>query len=382
MKKNEFATFVTYIGMIAIVLLVGLLIIRPAMVEYAKNGLLPPFVLVIIAVMIAIIFNAFLLEQGHLVGAKAGGYKIISFNLLGLKFAKDNKGKTRLTLASFEGLTGETKIYPTNTKENRMSAFITFPLLSFLAEVVLCVVLIAIGKAHAYWLYVCSVIVLAIGGVIFLYNYFPARLDVETDGYRMTILNKPINKEAYNDMLLSSYNLSIGKPTGVSKIYEDVTDFTCEFNLVKVYEKLKQKDFGGAIVLLQKTIDSPNYISGNNRTFATILKLSIIILTTKKEDGKVFYQTIDDTYRRTIAELGSSVALRTFILIQGVLEGDWDETKYGLEKAAKFMDRCPDYAKEEEKTLYQFGLERIASLHPTWDLKPYSLINPEETKHE
>ena len=122
MRKEDLISDLLYLLMAGIVLLVGFLVITPAI----NNGLLgremPENVLfIIVALIVGIVLNVILMEVGHLIGAKIGGYTILSTNILGFNFYKDfsnnsAKGQLKFRFKSFNGLTGETVIEPKQEK--------------------------------------------------------------------------------------------------------------------------------------------------------------------------------------------------------------------------------------------------------------------------
>ena len=133
MKRNDFATYIVYLGMIAIALLVGFLVVRPILSNWSSDyGLLT----VILSVLGGAILNSVLLELGHLLGAKAGHYNVYGWTVLGLSFKKDANGKTKVGFSNFEGLTGETKMAPKDIEKATSSGVILLPLVLFLVEVV------------------------------------------------------------------------------------------------------------------------------------------------------------------------------------------------------------------------------------------------------
>jgi hypothetical protein len=93
MKKSDFAAFIVYVLMFALAMLVGFLVIRGIVSDANSWGIHNPILLVILSVVVAVIFNALLLEFGHLLGAKAGGYTISMWCLFGLAFKKQPNGQ-------------------------------------------------------------------------------------------------------------------------------------------------------------------------------------------------------------------------------------------------------------------------------------------------
>ena len=78
MKRNDFAVFMAYVCMFAVALLVGLLVIRPIMSDYGASFPINFVVLVVLSLIVGIVVNGLLLEGGHLLGAKIGGYEVLS----------------------------------------------------------------------------------------------------------------------------------------------------------------------------------------------------------------------------------------------------------------------------------------------------------------
>ncbi len=389
MKRNDFATILAYIGMIAIALLVGFLVIRPIILEWNSDIKL---LVVILALVGGILLNAILLELGHLLGAKVGHYIVYSLCVFGITFKKDKEGKTKVTFGGFDGLTGETKISPKDIEKSTTSGLIAFPLVFFMLEVLAGVILMAVstrlvngvgGTAadpNAVWLRIVSVIVLSTGGMIFLYNYFPAHVDSETDGYRMLLLSKKINKEAYNQLLLNRYQSEMGMPLSAFPVYDDVTDYTAQVNMDHVYTELAKNNFGPAILIVQKTLDTEERISAGTRSEAMAMKLSLVLLTTKRDVGLQYYDNIENDDRRYLAEFFNAPSLRAYLLVSGVLEGSETETAYAMDKASRVMKHVPKSHKAIEEKLLDLTIQRIKTLHPSWKLPSWKDEEEEEKK--
>lgn len=388
MKKNEFATFLVYVAMLVIAVLVGFLVIRPAIAERWNSN--NAIVFVIVFIIAGVIINALLLEIGHFLGAKAGHYLVVSWNVLGLSFKK-SKGKWKFGFSGFDGLTGETKIVPKDIEKSTLVGVVAIPLLLYLVEVIVCIILMAVsqrnvafsGNSSDVWLEVFAVVLMAIGGMIYLYDYFPAHLDSETDGYRMVAFNKKINREAYNRMALNAYKLSEGEAVRDDYIYEDITDFTAEVNMVKVYAEIDRGDINKALEILQLTIDTDNRISEGVRNNAIIMKLSLVLLTKKRDVGAKYYENVENEQRKYIAQFDGMPSLRSYLLVSGLIENSEAETNYALEKALRILKKNDETTKETETKLLKLTIQRVATLHPSWHLVLDKELNPvQETKAE
>ena len=96
MKKNEAMGWLVYILMLAIAGVVGFAILRPEL----SSATLPmnSILFVVIAVAAGILLSSNLLELGHIIGAKIGGYKINKVNILGMQFSKGKKMANSISL--------------------------------------------------------------------------------------------------------------------------------------------------------------------------------------------------------------------------------------------------------------------------------------------
>ena len=101
LKKNDFATFLAYIAMFAIALLVGLLVISPT-IKGSSLSTPEAVVIVVVSVIVGVIVNSAGLELLHMLGAASGGYQILSVCVLSMTFKKRKSRKEKLfTFASF-----------------------------------------------------------------------------------------------------------------------------------------------------------------------------------------------------------------------------------------------------------------------------------------
>ena len=104
------------------------------------------------------------------------------------------------------------------------------------------------------------------------------------------------------------------------------------------------------------------------KNHCVIMKLSLVLLTTRREDGETYYQGIDNNQRKYIASFPDIVALRCYILISGIIENSLNETNYGLDKVEKLLKRVDEENKKTEMNLINLSLTRIRLLHPDWKL--------------
>ena len=246
MKREDIVGFLVYLIIFAFASVFGLLVLR----EHASHAGLDTgiYLLYILgAIASGVILNSILFELGHVLGAKVGGYKILSVNVLGFMFLFDGNGK-KFRFKNYDGLTGETKIAPVEGKKNNPNPYLIFGSLLFAIEAVgIVIAFITLNGAErstfeknvAYFL----LVILVVGVMILLYNIIPLKLDSINDGYRLRLISNPKNKEAFNELLRVERAIENGETDVEIKTFTEITNFTADLNLNKVYLLLDQGKF-------------------------------------------------------------------------------------------------------------------------------------------
>lgn len=370
MKKEDVASLLVYAVMLIMALLVGLLVIRNLFSEASLS--INPYLFTILMVIAGLIINVVIIEVGHIIGGKIGHYNIVSVNFLGFCFYKV-LGKWKFGFRNFDGLTGETILAPKNEKSSP-KAYIWFPVLFYVVELVICIVLYSVGqsadpsKTFLKSLSLSSIIILVIGSMITLYNFVPVHLDSTTDGYRLTlVLSNPVNIEAYNELLRIQNLQREGKEVTEIKLFDVVTDFTASLNLMSVYECLSSRDYDAAIKIIEPMLADPKKIS--NTTYQRLIAqyLYIKVMTLPIEEARAYYDAeVDDKTRRFISNDLSMEALRAYILIAGLLDESQGEILYVQSKIKKAMKLALPARAQIEKDLYTDALAKVYSVHPEW----------------
>ena len=184
MKKEDVAGLVIYLIIIALAVVFGLTVLQTHNVDSSFQGF-GYVIFVALSVIVGVVFNAILFEVAHLVGAKVGKYNVVSTNILGFCFYKEQE-KTKFHFASFDGLTGETKIVPKKGFEDKANPmpYLLFGSLFFIVEAVIVMVLFTMFKnseVRALTDVAYSALTIgAIGLVILFYNILPFRIDSMT----------------------------------------------------------------------------------------------------------------------------------------------------------------------------------------------------------
>ena len=327
------------------------------------------------ALAAGIVFNAILFEMAHLLGAVVGGYSVISLNILGFCFKKDSD-KWKFCFSGFNGLTGETKIVPKDGRQKGSNPypFLLFGSVFFVLEVIAIMVVFSMYRQElgglgnvAYFLLTMG----ATGLMIFVYNILPFKLDSITDGYRLTKVTNPKNREAFNELLKVEYDIAQGKEVDI-KVFTEITNYTADLNLNKVYSLLDAKKFDEAVEILDGIINAKEDVSRNVYIRAKAQKVYIHLIKDDMEVATNYYdKEVPVSERREIADDNSMACIRAYILMAGLLDKSRSEVVIAINKVGSAYKKTPQNRKEIEKQLFNDALKKVNDAHPKWELEKY-----------
>lgn len=376
MTKEDFYSLFIYLSMAAIILLTGFLVVRPAMeagylaVQAGSN-----FAFLLIALIVGLLINVLFVELGHFIGAKIGGYEVLSINILGLCFYKkevaENQYKIKFRFKSFDGFTGETKIAPKKEKANPM-IYVFLPLLLMLLEFVLLYCVTAFIKdskdnadSMMMFLKYGTIVVAAVAGCFIVYDYFPARIDSLNDGYRLVLLNKKINIDAYNTKLTYEKAEFFNKEITEYKTYDTITDFTACANLEVAIKNIINNDLEKAVELIDATIVDPKKMS--KATLEELLRTKAYIYFLEKPiaEAKKFYEeTFTSDQIGKIRDCKKYSSIRLYVLFEGLVELSRSEIEFASQRKTKLDSRCDEGEVKKENILFEKALSKVYEINP------------------
>lgn len=365
MRKEEIRGLIIYVIMIVVALLVGILVIRDEMYAVKMNDLL--FLLIVIVV--SYLFNAIGLEVMHVIGAKMGGYKVTSVNILW--FCLYNDGKTwKFGLKDFNGVCGETRVAPKKEKTNA-NLLNWLPLFGFAAELAACIVVKILVKGSSddgvAWLAPASIVFLLISSLIAFYNFVPFKLDTFTDGYRIRLFTKPVNIEAYNKMLVIQDKQRLGEKVEKIPVFSEITEYTAEINTAAMYECLDEENFEEAIKILDLLLEHKKVININDYNRLVAQRIYAAVFVQERAEVKKLYDEICPIeVRRFIANDVSMQSIRAYIIIAGMVEESESEVAYAKTKIEKARKRAPASVIQTEEKLLDKALKTVYEAHPKW----------------
>ena len=379
MKKEDISGLIVYLIIIAFAIVFGLTVLQTHQAESTLSGSFLYVVYVIGAVLAGTILNAILFEIAHVIGAKIGKYEILSVNILGLCFYKE-EGKRKVRFASFDGLTGETKIVPKDGMVEKANPYpyLLFGSIFFLVEAVAIMIVFSFFRTAedlglrdvAYALLTIG----AIGLVILIYNILPMHIDSMTDGYRLTMVSNPKNKLAFNELLRVEYEISQGNDNVEIRIFDEITNFTADLNLNKVYALLDKKEYKEAEEILDKIIEAKENVSEKVYIRARAQKIYINLITKSLDEAKDYYEKeVPVAERREISNDVSMASIRAYLLMSGLLDKSRSECIIALNNVYSAFKHTPKNRQHTELVLFNEALQKVVDAHPDWELEGYKL---------
>ena len=397
MKKEDVISYIVYALILIAAILTVVFAINPLLSgeDAYLNGLpvfsYSPVVYSIITIVISIIFGSILVEVGHVLGAKIGKYKIISVNILYFNFykTKNAQGKDtfKFRFKSFDGLTGETIVMPVTGKDGKYiskpGAMIYLPNLLLALFTALSFLGYALSIRDTLVFAPLSLYLVLVFGIMLFYNIIPTKLDSITDGYQMKICSKKSNIPAFNESLrIRSCNI-LGIDPGETIVFDEVTDYTFEINLVEVYKLLAKNDYVGAYIILDKMYKLRESLNASNK--AKLIGQMIYILLIDPNNlanvelaKKIYYSEITSEEKRDVSNASYIETIRAYILISGILELSETEVQYATSRANSAYRKVESGRKDIEKVLYQNALKLVKEKHPKWEL----VINNKQAEKE
>ena len=242
----------------------------------------------------------------------------------------------------------------------------------YFVELIGCIVLYTLSEdknisfySPLHWMAVASILLIVISSMIALYNLVPLKLDSMTDGYRLTLISKKENVEAFNELMRIQELQIEGKEIGEIKVFPEITEFTASINLMSVYEELNKGNFARAEELIDMICVDPTKVSSQTYNRLLAQKLYIKIMTLPLEEVRKYYdESINDNVRKFIANDLSMESLRAYILIAGLLDESNGEVEFAKSRKDRALKRSSRAAIEQK--LYDGALTKVYETHPDW----------------
>ena len=380
MKKEDVTALIVYLLIIAVAVVFSLAVLRAYYPSsgFANIGGFAFAGFIVGAVTAGILSSAILLELGHIIGAKLGKYEIISVNIFFFMFYKAEK-KWKFKFASFDGLTGETKIVPNEKSKPVPTAYLTLGTLFLALWGIGSFVIYSfnIGKGTsrsdlAYFFLTVMVVVL----ICLVYNILPLKLDTKNDGYSLRMMSNPENKKAYNKMLKVEKDISDGNNDIDTEVdtTKEVTNYTAEISLNKVYVLIDKGQLKEAEEILNYILDNKSHISSKVFLKTLCTKIYVVAINSNKEDAiKFLNESVDMSIRRDLSDENTMSAIRAYIILEALIDNSKSECLLAVNRVNKALRRVDKNRQMSESVMYNNTIDFVNNVHPKWLFDKYKI---------
>jgi hypothetical protein len=363
MKKEDLFTLIVYAMMVAIAIFVGVNIIAPAFVILGITGV-SQYVYATITIFFAFLINVVLLEVGHILGALAGGYRIQTVNVLGLAFIFSPQG-LKIRIQVYEGLTGETIIVP-KAKKTRPKLFLWGGLLVYVIEMVLAFVVGYGLFDQSQWGRYASIVVIAVGGMLMIYNFMPFKLDTVTDGYKLATLTTSKGNDAHVELQRIENMYKLGKSPKPFKVFKELNNLNVQIYFHKIYQAMVDEAYDEAKADLKKLSESPR-LGETLQLKIFVLQTYITFIEKKPKAAATFFYGLSSKQRKLLSNDTNMSTLSTYLYVAGLIEESYSEATYTFERQEVSIKKIHESGrKAAEAILFDRMLKLVKKKHPTW----------------
>ena len=380
MKKQEVTSLLFWLAAFGGYIAYFFLVVQPFFSKspFPNDAWVGYFALFVCTILASAIFSAIMYELLHMLGAKMGGYKIVSVNILGFNVYLEN-GKRHFRFSKFDGLTGETKVIPVEgrKKESNPTAYIFLNSIFFVIEFAVLYFLYFYFKDNANkWLQYLSRVCLTFGLtalVIWLYNLLPLQMENKTDGYRFAISKGKEKRKEYNRQLISEYygisnEVVEAQDNNEEKQPEEIA--IDESSIEGAYSYIHLGNNEKALEIVEKLIDDPKH--SKHTLSYRCLRFYIQTINLSLDEGKTIYDrdfNLED--RRNISGENNLPAIEAYVLMAGLYDKSHSECDRVLKKADRLYKKLPVNKRAVEKQLINNVINRVKDIHPNWNLEQY-----------
>ena len=363
MRKEDIYSFIVYGLMIGLALFVGLEIISPAFQTLGIVGS-SQYGYALITIAFGFILNAFLLELGHLLGAFVGGYTIKSMTVLGLSIYKVNQ-QWKFGFKSFEGLTGETVVAPKNANSQ--------PVLNLWGGLILYLIEVIVAFFIAYsvfsseqWGRYASIIVIAIGGMLMIYNFMPFKMETVTDGYRLATLPQGKGNEAFNELTRIEKAYANQQSPRPFKTFKELNSLSVQVLIHEIYDQLANQEYDGAKQNILRIKTAPK-LGEALLVKAFSIECFYEMMTRNKTQASEWFYQLNSKEKKFLSNNSHMMTISAYLIVAGTIEDSFSEAAFCYDRKASALKKTQDkHLRQLEEAFFEQALKRVLVNHPDW----------------
>lgn len=364
MKKATNYSLLVYVLVLVLIYLVGSLVLTKGNAELNTQNI---FVFYLIAIIISFVIAIVIMELGHVVGAKMGGYKILSISFLQLTFIRLNQ-KWKCAFLPFDGLTGETRIAPKKEKANPKPYFwmgTLFLVLLALVGIYVPYLIPGTTTLRAYFKY-GGYILATISGLLILFNLLPFRMDTKNDAIMMRYVKKE-KVTLFNQLGTIEENLQNGEPLPELAFIEDIDYLSARYDYYVYLQKLYAGNYEEAMQVLDALMKASEELPDAVYDELVAAKISLMLLTHTKIETQAYYTELPQQARKTMNLCNSVEGARNYFFISAIMNGNYEEAQAAYKKYISRRKQNREVGRDfDEEALMSVFMNKVHEAYPEW----------------
>ncbi len=366
MKKPKNYTFVMYGIMLTIAFGLGY-----ALISFFGDEMGTPYpgVVAVGFYFLSFILTSLLYGIGHIIFAKASGYKVVSFNVLGVEVGQVD-GKVKFFFNShYSGFVGETRVIPTKEKVRPSLYFAGGFLTCFIFDAILLILNLTIPaiKDSLPILYFGIFYIVSLSILMITYAMLPLNIDSVTGGVAMKCIKKN-GYENFNELCKVQNSIRQGERLVNLPLMEEVNPLISDYSFYAFNSYIYIGQYEKAAVIIDNLIEKCEDVSVVNFDRIIPNKFLIEFCLHSKEECLDFYNNkLDNESRNKLNRLENIESARAYLVLCGLVLDNEVATNKAVKSYAKYiMNIMEKGVRQQEQEFADSLLEEIAKAHPEW----------------
>jgi hypothetical protein len=205
------------------------------------------------------------------------------------------------------------------------------------------------------------------------YNIMPFQMDTMNDGYRLMLINKPINVKAFNALSLIEEKTINHEEISQIATFSEITILTSQVNLHAIHQRIHLQDFATAETLIDEIIENKSRVSVEVVSQAAAQKIYLLLGRGENAQAEEYFMnTMDKEMRKFIGNDLALPTLRAYFLYSGLVSKSVSECAFVLGRLKKARSREQNvHLRAIEEKLFNETLTRVKEANPTWEFADF-----------
>jgi hypothetical protein len=219
---------------------------------------------------------------------------------------------------------------------------------------------------QSQWGRYASIVVIAVGGMLMIYNFMPFKLDTVTDGYKLATLTTAKGNDAYEELQRIEKMYKLGKNPQPFKVFKEFNNLNVQIYFHKIYQAMVDEAYDEASADLKKLASSPR-LGETLQQKIFVLQTYIALIEKKPKAASTFFYEISSKQRKYLSNDTNMSTLSTYLYVAGLIEESYSEATYTYERQVVSLKKIQESGrKAAEAILFDRMLKLVKKKHPTW----------------